>query len=61
MAEKLAENDNEVYEIEVDPKAADEAKKFCKDVIVTGIEKFSLGELLYAERLFDVIILCRCT
>jgi len=28
LAEKLAENDNEVYGIEVDPKAADEAKSF---------------------------------
>jgi len=43
LAEKLAENDNEVYGIEVDPKAAEGAKKLCKDVIAADIE--NLGKL----------------
>jgi len=54
LARRLIESDNEVYGIEIDPEAAEEAKKYCKDVIVADVE--SLKELPYPERFFDVII-----
>jgi len=54
LAEKLAENDNEVYGIEIDLEAVKEAKKHCKDIIISDIE--TLKELPYPESFFDAII-----
>lgn len=54
LAEKLTKNDCEVYGIEVDPSATQEAEKHCKEVLLADIE--DIEELPWPEKFFDVFI-----
>lgn len=55
LAEKLAKKGCEVFGIEIDKKAAQEARKYCQKVINADVEL--IKELPFPEKFFDVIVL----
>lgn len=54
VTEHLAANDNEVVGIEIDPEAADEARRFATAVHVADLDRTPLDELVDGP--FDVIV-----
>ncbi len=53
LAKILTENKNEVWGIEVNQKAAEQAKKYCQQVFIADIENNSLS---IPDQYFDIVI-----